>query len=218
MISICNFEMHRSLFGPSHDGALFNYYNDIWDKAVPDEDHGYRFRLSPGDFYLYMIAHEYKHYSGGGTGLRSLLDTYVYLKHYDLDTDYVGTESEKLGIGNFEQTNRHLALHLFEDGTLSDGFCLPDEEQSMLDYILSSGTYGNLANDVRNQVCRYGRWGYLKSRLTLPYDVMKGRYPVLEKVPLLYPFCWLHRLIRGFVCNHRAVMRQLRVALFSKKQ
>ena len=32
-----------------------------------------------------MIVHEYKHYSGGGTGLRSLLDTYVYLRKVPLD-------------------------------------------------------------------------------------------------------------------------------------
>ena len=215
---VCNFEMHRSLFGPSHDDALFSYYQNIWDKVVRDEGYRSGFHLSEEDFYLYMIAHEFKHYSGGGTGLRSLLDTYVYLKRYELDMDYVGREADKLWIRDFELTNRLLALKLFENVDLSENFQLTVEEQTMLDFILSSGTYGSLVNDVRNQISRKGRWGYLLSRLTLPYDVMKSRYPVLEKVPLLYPFCWMHRLVHGFICNHKVVMCQLREALFSKRK
>ena len=209
---VCNFEMHRSLFGPSQDDALFSYFLYILDKAVRVEGYRARYRLGVEDFYLYMIAHEYKHYSGYGTGLRSLLDTYVYLKRYDLDMDYVGRETDKMGIRNFEQTNRLLALHLFGDGVMSDA------EQAMLDYILSSGTYGTIANNVRNQISKKGRLGYLLSRLTLPYDAMKSCYPVLEKAPVLYPFCWLHRLFHGLFCNHKVVMYQLREALFSKKK
>lgn len=46
---------------------------------------------------IYMIAHEYKHFSKGGTGLRSLLDTYVFLRHCDetLDKEYVESELKK---------------------------------------------------------------------------------------------------------------------------
>ena len=33
----------------------------------------------------------------------------------------------------------------------------------------------------------------------LPMDIMAKKYPVLKKCPVLYPLCWLHRvLFRGF--------------------
>ena len=209
---VCNFEMHRALFGPAADNLLYEYYRNLESRMIPDRDRKYRCHLSDDDFYVYMIAHEYKHYSGGGTGIRSLLDTYVCLRKLNPDLEYVCTETEKLGISGFEETNRMLALHLFEDSPLSS------EEQEMFDYILSSGTYGSLQNSVRNQIEKRGRWGYLRSRLTLPWDVMKSRYPVLVKIPVLYPFCWMHRLIYGFFTNRRVVMYQLKAALSRKEK
>ena len=207
---VFNFEMHRALFSPGADDAIFKYYEDIKSRMIPDEDNALSFHLSDEDFYVYIIAHEYKHYSGGGTGLRSLLDTYVCLKKLDLDMDYIASETDRMGLREFEEQNRLLALHLF------DGLTLSDEDQAMLEYILCSGTYGTLYHSVRNEIEKKGRWGYLRSRLTLPYDVMKTRYTVLEKLPVLYPFCWVHRILHGFVTNRKVVMYQVKTALFGK--
>ncbi|MBR4121365.1 MAG: nucleotidyltransferase family protein [Spirochaetales bacterium] len=207
---VFNFEMHRALFSPSADGVVFKYYEDIQSRMIPDDGKKFSYHLSDEDFYLYMIAHEHKHFSGGGTGMRSLLDTYVCLKKLDLDMDYIRTEAEKLGLRDFEEKNRLLALHLFDDLPLSD------DEQAMFEYILSSGTYGTLFNSVTNEIEKHGRLGYLFSRLTLPYDAMKTRYPVLEKCPVLYPFCWVHRILHGFVTNRKVVMYQVKTALFGK--
>ena len=54
--------------------------------------------------------------------------------------DYVTAEAEKLGMAEFEAANRSLAQHLFSAGG-ADG-----KDKEMLDYILSSGVYGNLSN------------------------------------------------------------------------
>ena len=62
---------------------------------------GFEKHLSQEDFYLYVTSHEYKHYSAGGTGLRSVLDTYVYLQKAAPDMDYVTAEAEKLGMAEF---------------------------------------------------------------------------------------------------------------------
>ena len=97
---VLNFEMHRALFGPDHDEKLYAYYKDTKNRLIGD---GWEKHFSPEDFYPYMTAHEYKHYSVSGTGLRSLLDTYVYLKKEQLDMDYVTatrcvkTDGEKSG-------------------------------------------------------------------------------------------------------------------------
>ena len=207
---VCNFEMHRALFTPSAPDAVFSYYQNIREKMVKDGGNRYGYHLPPEDFYIYMIAHEHKHYSGGGTGLRSLLDTYVYLNKVSLDMAYVAGETETLGISKFEAANRSLALHLFGGETLTE------KDRVMLDYILSSGTYGTMANRIRNQLQEKGRWGYFLSRLTLPPDLMHRRYPVLNKAPILYPFCWIHRLIHAFFFKRKIVMYQLK-AVFARK-
>ena len=208
---VCNFEMHRALFGTGHEDRLQAYYENVRDRLVKDEGTNFGYHLSPEDFYIYMIVHEHKHYSGGGTGLRSLLDSYVYLRKVPLDMAYVAGEMEKLGITEFEAANRSLALRLF------GGEPLTEEEREMLDYFLSSGTYGTMENSIRKQIREKGRRGYFLSRMTLPYDMMTKLYPVLGKVPLLYPFCWTHRLVHGFFFNHKVVMYQLKAVLTWKK-
>ena len=82
---VYNFEMHRALFGRRHEVKLQDYYRNVKDRLIQDDGKNYGYHFSPEDFYIYMIAHEYKHYISGGTGLRSLLDTYVYLIKHELD-------------------------------------------------------------------------------------------------------------------------------------
>jgi len=208
---VCNFEMHRMLFGVGHDQQLVDYYHDVKKRLLPDEGRNYGYHFSDEDFYIYMIAHEYKHYSSGGTGLRSLLDTWVYLRKVPLDMAFVAGEIEKLGIADFEAANRSLALHLFGGEPLTEG------EQEMLEYVLSSGTYGTMANRIRRQLREKGRWGYFLSRMTLPFDMMTQLYPVLGRIPLLYPFCWAHRLIHAFFFRHKVFMYQLKSVLTWKE-
>lgn len=49
--------------------------------------------MSDNDYYIHMTAHEYNHYSQGGTGLRSLLDRYSKPKQED--TDIVSPDTDK---------------------------------------------------------------------------------------------------------------------------
>lgn len=88
------------LFGSISNERICSYYRDVKNRLKTACGKQYELRFSDEDFYVYMIAHEYKHYSGGGTGLRSLLDTYVYClkKGKTLDWDYISGEIEKLGI------------------------------------------------------------------------------------------------------------------------
>ena len=118
---VCNFEMHRVLFGSLHEERLYNYYFNIKNRLLKDEGNNYGYHFSPEDFYLYITAHEYKHFIKSGTGLRSLLDSYVFLKKYDsgLNWNYIRQESEKLGFSAFENKNRNLAVHLFSGKLLS---------------------------------------------------------------------------------------------------
>ena len=63
-------------------------------QLLKEEGNRFGYRFSDEDFYLFLTAHEYKHYSWGGTGLRSLMDVYVYLKNLEgrLDWNYIKEE------------------------------------------------------------------------------------------------------------------------------
>lgn len=205
---VSNFELHRSLFGTAHEDQLYWYYRDVKSRLVKDEGNQYGFHFTDEDFYVYMVAHEYKHYSNSGTGLRSLLDTYVYLqKKIALDFSYIEGETERLGITDYERMNRALALHLF------GGEELTDAEKKLLDYMLSSGTYGTMENSIRNQLNKYGRWGYLRRRAFLPLESMRILYPVLERAPVLLPVCWVARWGKALVFTRERVFVPMGIAL-----
>ena len=71
---LCNFEMHRGLFGSTYNEIFYKYYSDVKNQLKKDDGNNYGYHFSPEDFYIYITSHEYKHYSDGGTGLCSLLD------------------------------------------------------------------------------------------------------------------------------------------------
>ncbi|MBR2716434.1 MAG: nucleotidyltransferase family protein [Oscillospiraceae bacterium] len=205
---VCNFELHRTLFSILRDEALFHYYADVTSRLLPDAGRRFGYHFSDEDFYVYMLAHEYKHYSGGGTGLRSLLDTYVYCKQKgdSLDWAYVAGELDKLGIADFAELNRSLSLHLF------DGKPLTEPERDMLEYILFSGVYGNAVNLTKNRIAKKGRLGYLLSRAFLPYKIITNLYPILKKLPFLLPFCWVVRWVKALRVKPKTVLFQFKAA------
>ncbi len=212
---VYNFELHKLLFSPliSHK-ALHDYYLDVWKHALPDQDKRFGYHFSDEDFYLFMLAHEYKHYSQGGTGLRSLLDTYVYCtrKGDSLDWNYIRAELKKLEITDFEEQNRSLAFALFSEEKLSEA------QQKMFDYILSSGAYGTVTNRVANEINRKDRGGgsslrYIFCRVFPPMDRVRQTYPTFAKYPILLPFLPVYRLIRSAKLNKGGIKAEIKAIL-----
>ncbi len=206
---VCNFELHRVLFNPAADKGISAYFDAAAERLLTD---GCKKRFTPEDHYLFLIAHEYKHFARAGTGLRSILDTYVYLKNTALDMAYVSAELEKLGIADFEAANRSLALHLFGDGELTEA------DRDMLDYILSSGVYGTeqhrYENRFKNRFKNSGRsrLGYMLRRFFVPiskkkpdYEAFAEQYPVFYRYRILLPLLPFYRLCRSLAEGRFAV-------------
>ncbi len=59
--------MHRELFDISFDKRIHDYYTDMKSRLIKDAGNNYGYHFIPEDFYMYMTAHEYKHYSSEGT-------------------------------------------------------------------------------------------------------------------------------------------------------
>lgn len=198
---ILNFEMHTSLFGKSHEKGLYEYYKNVGTRLVKVDAFKRGFTIE--DFYIYMVAHEYKHYNFSGTGIRSLADTYIYLKKNCLDMDYVKGETDKLGISEFEAVNRSLAMHLFGDGELTS------EEQEMLNYVLSSGTYGTTTQRIENSMRKNNRnkLKYMMNRFFVPINKKSEDYKAFA---IEYPIFYKHKLlllILPFYRTFRAIKR-----------
>ena len=95
-----DFEMHQTLLEEDDLPALFAYYRWIKERLIPDDGSRYGYHMSQEDFYVFMICHAYKHYISCGTGLRSLLDVYIYRqKHgHELDWQSICEELSKLPV------------------------------------------------------------------------------------------------------------------------
>ncbi len=191
---VSNFQMHTTLFDPDPGDPLYNYYLDVYKRLLGE---GYEKHFSTEDFYLYITAHEYHHYINAGTGLRSLLDIYVYLRNETPDMAYVSVEAEKMGIAEFEKANRSLAQHLFTGEELTKA------DREMLEYILSSGTYGILSQRVENEMSRHG-WSkarFFLNRFLAPVNKNSSDYLLMTAK---YPFFYKHKILLPFLLFYRA--------------
>ena len=215
---VYNFEMHRSLYGKGHDERWVEYYSDIKNRLLSDQPEGNcGYHMSDEDFYIYITSHAYKHYSGNGTGIRTLLDFYAYLnaKEESLDLDYIKAECRKLGISDFEKRNRRLCRKVFSSQQIYDRVAfeqsLSADEMEMLKHYLSSGVYGTLERMVENRMEKMkktdGR-GKL-SKLTyywhrvFPVMELYEKYPLLVKHKWLIPAYWFYRIVRMLFSKKR---------------
>ena len=198
-----NFEMHRALFGETDDNAkIVKYFNGYLNKSLIRENKEHY--LSDEDFYIYFTAHSYKHYHHSGCGIRTLIDYYLYLKKTNLDFDYINKELEKLDLVDFSNQIRAISKKVFDDEPLNY------EEEQVLLYIASSGTYGTLEHSVAKGVKEKGKLGYFMERAFPPYRFYKNAYPWAYKVPILIPFAWLGRFFRIIFKNPKRAKNELK--------
>lgn len=140
---VYNFEMHVSLFRENEQSQLAQYYRSVKEKLIRKPDKKFEYSMTDEDFYLYIVAHIYKHYAGKGTGLRSLLDIYIYNKKKDhMDRKYLDQEFDKMGILAFENEFRNLAQKILAPEATIEA--LSEKEQDMLEEVLFSYTYGTI--------------------------------------------------------------------------
>ena len=190
----CHFEMHWTLFNELSVPALYKYYANIREKLIGD---GFELRFSDEDFYVFMIAHNYKHYLSAGIGLRALLDVYVYLQRFGdkLDWNYMHGEMKKMGFDAYERGQRSLARKVFSPGAEP----LSAQEVQKLEVYLRSGTHGTREQLIGNAVEREGPLHYMKRRLIFDsMDQVKEFYPFFYRHRILLPFLPLYRLIHSW--------------------
>lgn len=209
-----NFEMHRRLFNKGENEIFYSYFSQIRSKLLCDDNSRCALCMSDELFYLYLLAHEYKHYTLSGTGLRSLLDIYVFLKkHGDaLDRRVLSEELSALGLKDFERRNRELAFAVFSDGEING---VGDE---MLSDFITSGVFGTYEQGVYQSLDRalqgddsaQAKRKHIFNRIFLTENDLREMYPFFYRHKLLRPFLFLFRVFRGLFAHPKAVLRDLR--------
>lgn len=203
-----NAELHQDLIGEGREYA--SYYEHIWDRAMPDAENKNLYHFSWDDYYIYMLVHLKKHYDGGGSGIRSVLDIHVFLNNHrdDLHWDYLEKELQTIGLWTFKQDMEQLAALWFQEGRYQE------QLGEMSSYIISSGTYGTMSNYMNNRIkalsgkkenFRIGKIRYFFRRVFLDRISMRSSYPILNKCPVLLPLCWIHRLIHAVLFKSKKV-------------
>lgn len=202
---VYNFEMHTSLFSRIEGENLADYYRNVWNRAVKDSGNGWGYHLTDEDFYIYMVAHAYKHLINGGIGIRNLLDIHVYLqKHQAMDLSYVNRELKKLGALEFEQMCRVLCRKLVEGDPYKAE--LTEQEKQVMVSFFTSGTFGTSEQRFVNKFRRLQKGGgkislwtklkYAFRRLFPPMELLRVDYPDIDRRRWKVPFILLWRAVR----------------------
>ena len=213
---VYRFEMHTSLFSEYYyKPKIYHYYSNIKEKLVRDSGKTNAYYFKNEDFYLFMIAHTYKHYSNGGTGLRSLLDCFVYLKKKEklMKWDYIFRQIDKLGLSEFEASSRSLSMKIFENPTCTT---LSDSEKKILEYYLFSGAYGTMKNSLENRIKKFSSetgsqsiFRYIFHRIFPDIKSYQQYYPFFYQHRLLLPIGWIFRLTKGIFLRSNYIKREL---------
>lgn len=207
---VYNYEMHTSLFNASDDSCWTEYYNNVNERLIlKDDNNEYGYHFSDEDFYIYFTAHTFKHYDrGGGAGIRTLLDFYIYNREKNLDYDYINCELEKLGISAFEKKVRQLGCKVF--GTDIEN--LSENEQQMLEFFMRSGTYGTISNIVKKRMkTDESRIRYCLKRLLPDMKSVKVYHPLVYKHKILLPGYCVYRIIRGVTVRKERTVTELKI-------
>lgn len=202
-------ELHKSLIDESlYD--LYGYFGIGFEKAKPCDGYKYKYELSKEDFYIFLTAHMAKHYKINGTGIRSVLDIYIYNSYYEnvLDRDYISSELEKIGLKTFEEKIRKMSFDWF-DGSFNGKFDAAGE------YIISSGVFGSSDNHELNAYLldknkSGGKFRYLLNCIFPDKEYMSTRYAVLKKLPFLLPLYWIIRIFSTFFNSKKSIRYRLK--------
>lgn len=183
-------ELHKEIKYDYDKG--YDYYKGAFERMVTAD--GYEMNMTNEDFYVYILSHTAHHFETAGTGIKSIVDHY-FLKNKlkpQCNSEILKSALENIGLTQFSNNIDKLCEVWFGD---SEGDSLTEETAR---YILLSGVFGNETNNYLSGVAK-GRYdessnAYFLRRLFPPLKIMKNRYPILKKTPVLLPIMWCVRI------------------------
>ena len=207
-------ELHHNIINNKHMWS--KACQNIPGRAVPAEGCTYRYDMTLEDYYFYMIAHMAKHMKNGGAGIRFILDVWVFLNKYGdvLDMEKLDSVLKEAGLFEFNTYVIKIKNKWYEGSEETDRITEQIEE-----YIRNNGWIGTCDSEGKTKALADSKKEISKNRirgitavLFPSVEIMKKKYPVLCKAPLLLPVCWVIRGVKVIMGN-RELIRQHKAAL-----
>lgn len=194
-----NVEMHRELMNECY--KISKYYKNINKKLILKEGSHYEYQMTKEDFFIYMIAHSAKHFAYGGTGIRTFIDVYLFIHNYEsLNYEYIYQELDLMGLSKYAKASIDLSNYWF--GNNEETILINNFEEC----VFNSGTYGTLKHsasiaifmneDAINNLEK-SKSKYILKRLFPSKETMNIRNPITKKMPILLPWFYFTRLLKG---------------------
>ena len=203
-------ELHTDLTagGRREDGALESYFRGQLEHTITlSVTDGAVCTLPHTAHFIFLVCHALKHFLTGGFGIRTLCDVDTFLEKYHREIDLTTAQAllEKLHARDFVDQLLAVGEQWFSMEPEQWGWRYqkkPDPEELLLD-CLEAGVYGQSTLSRKHSAgLTLEAAGDERSRPGLLHTLfpsrsgMEGRYPVLEKHPVLLPVCWLHRMVK----------------------
>jgi hypothetical protein len=182
-------EMHKRLTDDSAE--VQRWEREMWNRAV--RVRGNVFKMSPEDFYIFHFIHLHKDFMNGSLGLRRIADTWL-LQKQPMNKDSVKTELTRFGLLAFHDKMVKLSRAVMGE-TPMDKDC-----EILLSHAFKYGIYGSDISYKTGRITtmgknlKSGKIHSVFSAVFLPVGRMKAQYPILEKWPILLPWCWMKRI------------------------
>ncbi len=181
-------ELHFSLLESGSKEELKVLLNKVWENVQSKTEHWYV--MDNYFLYCYLLSHMAKHMRFGGCGIRSVLDIWLFNQRNLKDEKKRDDLLKQSGLFTFAKAIEKLS-NVWMLGEKHDELSRELEE-----YILTGGVYGSVGNKVSTgQAKSKNKFSYLFSRVFLPYEKLKYKYPILQKHPWLFPF---YQIVRWF--------------------
>lgn len=175
---------------------------DLWSYTESFDGNPFVLKLKPEQHYIYVIMHMMNHFLSAGTGIRSIIDVWIMNKYFGgkWDRKIINDSLEEFGLLKFERYAVALANRWFDFRDVLNIDIHVDEDilTAFEEYILTSGTYGNL-NNLSSRQLSFNASGFSKFFLLMrnvfpSYGHMKNAYSIIAKKPVLLPAMWVYRI------------------------
>ncbi len=214
------FEVHSALRRFNANLAETEPYPAFWADARLKRDFTYHF--SDEAEAAFVLSHMAAHFSGGGCGIRQLMDVAVLYERFPDVALWQGvlTRLAETGLDEFARRMLWVCHHWF--GTaIDDTLITPldgDTETRLLARFLSMGTFGSDERHFLSQIRsdrrknkRGGAAGTLARWLFPSPTYLKRQYAYADK-PLLLPAAYVHRIWNGITKHRRMHTARLQYA------
>ena len=189
-------ELHYDLIADGEANESAKVLRNVWDLVTVRAGFEYFYEMPDDLFYFYHIAHMAKHFEKGGCGIRPFIDLWILDRIDSEDTTKRDSLMSTADLLTFANVARKLSRVWF-DGEEHDSVT-----QQMEEYILRGGVYGNSTNCIMiQQQKKGGRFKYALSRNFIAYDMLKFRYPILQKHRWLTPIMEVRRWFDLIFCG-----------------